>query len=126
MASETLTLGHIELVALLDGVEELGGPIEEQFPAVPAEAMLESRQRWPGVHGPGGGWRLHVRSWLIRHPGGLVLVDTGVGRRGAPGPEWFGAEGASIDALHEPRHDARARSTRSCSPTCTTTISAAP
>lgn len=100
MATETLTLGHIELIALLDGVEELGGPIEGQFPAVPAEAMLESRQRWPSVHGQGGGWRLHVRSWLIRHPGGLVLVDTGVGRRGAPGPEWFGVEGALIDALH--------------------------
>ena len=30
-----------------------------------------------------------------------MLVDTGVGRRGAPGPEWFGAEGAVLDELHE-------------------------
>ncbi|MGH2628945.1 MAG: MBL fold metallo-hydrolase [Actinomycetota bacterium] len=101
MASETLTLGHIELVALLDGVRELEGPIEEHFPAVPAEAMLGSRERWPGVHGRNGGWRLHVRAWLIRHPGGLVLVDTGVGRRGAPGPEWFGVEGALIEAVRD-------------------------
>jgi glyoxylase-like metal-dependent hydrolase (beta-lactamase superfamily II) len=99
MASETIAVGRIEIVALLDGVGELEGPIEEHFPAVTAEATSASRDRWPGVYGPAGGWRLHVRSWLIRHPDGLVLVDTGVGRRGAPGPEWFGREGSLLDAL---------------------------
>lgn len=101
MPYDTLTVGHIEVLALLDGDRELDGSIEESFRDVPAEPLLAFRDRAPGVYGDQGGWRLRVRAWLLRHPGGLALVDTGVGRRGAPGPEWFGAEGAVLDVLHE-------------------------
>lgn len=101
MPYDTLTIGHIDVLALLDGDRELDGTIEEFFPDAPPEALLAFRDHAPGVYGDRGGWRLRVRAWLIRHPGGLVLVDTGVGRRGAPGPGWFGAEGAVLEVLHE-------------------------
>jgi glyoxylase-like metal-dependent hydrolase (beta-lactamase superfamily II) len=101
MPYDALTIGHIEVLALLDGARELEGRIEEWFPDVPPEALRAFRDRAPGVYGEHGGWLLRVRAWLIRHPGGVALVDTGVGRRGAPGPGWFGAEGAVLDVLHE-------------------------
>lgn len=101
MPYDSLTIGHIEILALLDGDRELDGTIEESFPDVPPRALRTFRDRDPGIYGEHGGWRLRVRAWLIRHPGGITLVDTGVGRRGAPGPRWFGAEGAVLDVLHE-------------------------
>ncbi|MGZ8583556.1 MAG: MBL fold metallo-hydrolase [Actinomycetota bacterium] len=101
MLATPLTIGHIEVLALLDGVRELQGPIFDSFPDLPREALDAFRDRAPGVYGDGGGWRLHIRAWLVRHPGGVLLVDTGVGTSGAPGPEWFGAPGQLLDALRE-------------------------
>ncbi len=86
---------------LLDGVRELDRPIAEYFPGVPAEALRSFRAEAPGVYGEDGGWRLHVRMWLIRHANGLILVDTGVGQLGAPGPQWFGAAGNLPSSLRE-------------------------
>jgi glyoxylase-like metal-dependent hydrolase (beta-lactamase superfamily II) len=101
MSSTTLTVGHIEVLALLDGVSDLGGPMADAFPDVPAEELETFRDRMPGVYTDEGGWRVHVRAWLIRHPGGIVLVDTGIGQTGAPGPGWFGAPGRLLDALDQ-------------------------
>ena len=84
---------------LLDGVRELDGPIAEYFPGVPAEELRSFRAKAPGVYAEDGGWRLHVRMWLIRHANGLMLVDTGVGQLGAPGPQWFGVAGALPSSL---------------------------
>lgn len=101
MLATPLTVGHIEVLALLDGVGDLKGPMADSFPDVPREALESFRDRAPGVYGGAGTWRLHVRAWLVRHPGGVALVDTGLGARGAPGPEWFGAPGRLLDALRE-------------------------
>jgi glyoxylase-like metal-dependent hydrolase (beta-lactamase superfamily II) len=101
MLTTSLTVGHIEVIALLDGVRDLGGPMTDSFPDVPAEELESFRERMPGVYGENGAWRLHVRAWLLRHPGGLALVDTGVGQTGAPGPSWFGAPGQLLEALRE-------------------------
>ena len=101
MLTTSLTVGHIEVLALLDGVRDLGGPMSDSFPDVPADELEAFRERMPGVYAATGAWRLHVRAWLVRHPGGVVLVDTGVGQTGAPGPSWFGAPGQLLDALRE-------------------------
>ena len=101
MLATPLTVGHIEVLALLDGMGDLKGPMADSFPDVPREALESFRDRAPGVYGRAGAWRLHVRAWLVRHPGGVVLVDTGLGARGAPGPEWFGAPGQLLDSLRE-------------------------
>jgi glyoxylase-like metal-dependent hydrolase (beta-lactamase superfamily II) len=101
MLTSTLTMGDIEVSALLDGVRVLRTSLADSFPDVPADALEASAARFPELVGEGGRWRMHARAWLIRHPRGVVLVDTGVGRAGAPGPEWFGAPGQLLDALAE-------------------------
>jgi glyoxylase-like metal-dependent hydrolase (beta-lactamase superfamily II) len=101
MPYDTLTLGSIEVLALLDGDRELDGPISESFPAIPAEELAAFREQSPGIYGPAGGWRIRTRAWLVSHSGGLILVDTGIGPQGAPAPEWFGAPGQLPVALAE-------------------------
>ena len=101
MLTTSLTVGDIEVSPLVDGVRVLGTSLAASFPDVPADVLEASHARFPELVGEGGRWRLHVRAWLIRHPGGVMLVDTGVGRAGAPGAGWFGAPGRLLDALAE-------------------------
>ena len=101
MLTTSLTVGHIEVLALLDGVRDVDGPMTDSFPDVPVDEIEAFRERMPGVYASTGAWRLHVRCWLVRHPGGIVLVDTGVGQAGAPGSSWFGAPGQLLDGLRE-------------------------
>lgn len=100
MANETISIGHVEVTALLDGVADLPDlPITEAFPDAPSEALLAEREHSPGVYGQDGAWRLHVRAWLVRHPGGEILMDTGLGSTVAM--EWFPERGCLLDALAE-------------------------
>jgi hypothetical protein len=39
MITTSLTVGHIEVVALLDGARELAGPIGDNFPDVPPDEL---------------------------------------------------------------------------------------
>jgi glyoxylase-like metal-dependent hydrolase (beta-lactamase superfamily II) len=86
----TRNIGAVRVTALLDGVREIG-PFADHFPSAPADALLGDRVRHPD--GDGGAWLLHVRVWLIRHPAGLILFDTGVGPPSAPAFAWFGEGG---------------------------------
>ena len=100
MAIETISVGHVEVTALLDGVADLPDlPITEAFPDAPPEALLAERERSPGVYGSDGAWRLHVRAWLVRQPGGDILMDTGVGSTVAM--DWFPEPGRLLQALAE-------------------------
>ena len=101
MTFDRSDVGNLEILALMDGDRELGSITEEAFPDAPAEALMAYRDRYPGVYGEHDGWQLRIRAWLIRHPGGVILVDTGIGQAGAPGVEWFGAAGRLHDVLHE-------------------------
>jgi glyoxylase-like metal-dependent hydrolase (beta-lactamase superfamily II) len=101
MTFERIDIGYLELFALLDGDVESDEPIVDAFPGAPADQLLAYRARYPGVYAPGDGWHLRIRAWLVRHPRGVMLVDTGVGQRGAPGPEWMGAPGDLPSALRE-------------------------
>ncbi len=100
MTVHRIDIGHIELLALLDGDAELD-PITEAFPDIPSEELLAWREREPGLYGVGDTWRLRVRAWLIRHPGGVILVDTGVGQAGSPSMAWWPRPGALFDAMSE-------------------------
>lgn len=103
MSYERLQVGDIEVLALVDGVQDLDDdPMSSAFPDWPEGAHEESRARYPGVYGPGDQWRITIRAWLVRHPGGTLLVDTGIGRKGSsPSPNWFGDEGALLDVLRD-------------------------
>jgi glyoxylase-like metal-dependent hydrolase (beta-lactamase superfamily II) len=98
MTIERFTVGHVQVTALLDGVTD-DMPIVEAFPDAPPDALLAARARFPGVYGRDDAWRLHVRAWHVRHPGGELLVDTGVGSTVAMA--WFPEPGRLLDALAE-------------------------
>ncbi len=95
----TMEVGRIQVTALLDGIADID-PIAEAFPGAPPAELLAGRERYPGVYGENDAWRLRVRAWLIRAQGSLILVDTGIGVEGAPGPGWFGATGDLMPQLH--------------------------
>ena len=101
MAFDTLQVGDIEVLALIDGDHDLGSPVADAFPDIPVERLMADPDLEPAIYGPDGSHRLRVRAWLVRHPAGVLLVDTGVGRSGAPGVEWFGEPGKLLDALRE-------------------------
>lgn len=89
-------VGDVEVIALLDGEADVE-PITEAFPETPRDELL----REPGVLGAGDRWHLFVRAWVLLHPEGVALVDTGVGGPGSPALEWFPHTGGLPDALRE-------------------------
>jgi glyoxylase-like metal-dependent hydrolase (beta-lactamase superfamily II) len=94
----TVEVGVVRITALLDADID-GGPMDESFPGLPADA----RERFPGETGPGDSWRLRVRAWLLVHPEGVLLLDTGLGPETAPAAEWASDPGSLIEAMAEVR-----------------------
>jgi glyoxylase-like metal-dependent hydrolase (beta-lactamase superfamily II) len=90
-------VGRIRVAALVDGSEDLDELLVDTFPDVQPEAVLEYRDRMPAIYGDGGRWHLIVRAWLVLHPEGVLLVDTGIG----PVCDWFPKPGRLPDALLE-------------------------
>ena len=97
---ETIAVGDVEIVALLD-VDVNDEPIADAFPGAPADEILAGKDRYPNVYGADSVWRLRVRVWLIRHPGGLLLLDTGVGPETSPAMAWCPEPGTARAALAE-------------------------
>ena len=85
-------IGDVEVVSLCDGVIVTSEPATESFPGGTTEVWVEARERYPDVFG-GEGWRLHVRSTLLRSDGHTILVDTGVGPASAPAYAWSAIRG---------------------------------
>lgn len=100
MPFETFDLGSVGVRAILD-LQSSEGPIVDSFPAVPADALLAERRRYPDVYGPGDTWILRVRAWLVTHPEGTLLMDTGVGGPASPAMGWAPEPGALIAGLAE-------------------------
>jgi hypothetical protein len=82
-----MKVGAVEISALLD-VDIPDEPMAEAFPGAPPEELEAARTSYPSIWVQDGRWRLRVRSWLIRHPGGVVLFDTGIGPETSPAMEW--------------------------------------
>ncbi len=95
-----MPVGDVEIVALLD-VDVNDEPIGDAFPGAPDGAMLAGKARYPNVYGDDDAWRLRVRVWLIRHPGGLLLLDTGVGPETSPAMDWCPQPGVTLALLAE-------------------------
>ncbi len=101
MTIATITVGPVEVVALLDCDADLDTPIIDAFPAAPPGRLLEMASTYPGIYGAGDVWHLFVRAWLVRHAGGTLLVDTGIGPASAPAQQWFPRPGRLHDVLAE-------------------------
>src|SRR6478735_2860881 len=100
MTNATRTVGSIDVTALLDADLELD-PITEAFADVPADALLADTEAAASVRTSVGDWRLRIRTWLIRHPQDLVLVDTGLGGPTSPTHEWVPEPGALLARLDD-------------------------
>jgi glyoxylase-like metal-dependent hydrolase (beta-lactamase superfamily II) len=96
-----LEIGHVRVAALLDSEADLSDPIVDWFPDMPPERALGSRDTMPGIYGAGDRWHMFVRGWLVVHPEGVLLVDTGVGGPRAPAASWFPQTGKLPEALRE-------------------------
>jgi glyoxylase-like metal-dependent hydrolase (beta-lactamase superfamily II) len=83
MPHGSFRLGSIEVVPLCDGWAPL--PLDDEMPGVEVD-WDEERADHPWAFPPGDteSWAWHVHAFLIRHPEGHVLVDTGIGHFGRP------------------------------------------
>jgi glyoxylase-like metal-dependent hydrolase (beta-lactamase superfamily II) len=105
MSHVTRSVGSIEVTAVLD-CDFPAGPIVEAFPDVPVEGLMAAKAT-SGVHTEDDQWRLRVRAWLVRHPGGLLLFDTGIGGATSPTQAWAPVTGdvaTALEALGVGRH----------------------
>jgi len=98
MARETRTVGSIEVTAIVDADLELD-PITDGFPDIPPDALVADDDDAASVRTPGGNWRLRIRTWLIRRPADLLLVDTGIGGPTSPTQAWVPRPGDLADEL---------------------------
>jgi glyoxylase-like metal-dependent hydrolase (beta-lactamase superfamily II) len=79
----SLVVGHIEVIPLCDGWAPL--PLADEMPGADLDWDEErARHPWAFPEGDEGSWAWHVHAFLIRHPAGPVLVDTGIGHFGRP------------------------------------------
>jgi glyoxylase-like metal-dependent hydrolase (beta-lactamase superfamily II) len=94
-------VGHIRVAALLDGEADIATSVTEAFPDIPPDVLAAGERTVPGIYGSEGAWHLYSRAWLVLHPGGVLLVDTGVGGSRAPASGWFPHPGRLHEALSE-------------------------
>jgi glyoxylase-like metal-dependent hydrolase (beta-lactamase superfamily II) len=80
---EPFTIRSFEVVPLCDGWAPL--PLDDEVPGHDVDWDAE-RSRFPWAFPPDDttSWEWHVHSFLVRHPGGLALIDAGIGHFGRP------------------------------------------
>jgi glyoxylase-like metal-dependent hydrolase (beta-lactamase superfamily II) len=100
MTHATRGIGSIQVTSIVDA-DFPAGPIAETFPAVPADALLSDDADASGVRTHDAQWRIFVRAWLIRQPGGILLFDTGIGGPTSPTQGWASTTGALLAELAE-------------------------
>jgi glyoxylase-like metal-dependent hydrolase (beta-lactamase superfamily II) len=100
MTHAVRAIGSIQVTSIVDA-DFPAGPIAETFPAIPADALLSGDADASGVRTDDGQWRIFVRTWLIRHPGGALLFDTGIGGPTSPTQGWASTTGALLAGLAE-------------------------
>jgi glyoxylase-like metal-dependent hydrolase (beta-lactamase superfamily II) len=75
--------GSIEVTPLCDGWAPL--PLDDEMPEADVDWNAERASHpWAFPDGDTAHWAWHVHAFVIRHPDGPVLVDTGIGRFGRP------------------------------------------
>ena len=100
MMHATRTIGSVEITSVIDA--DFGaGPITETFPGIPEDALLSDDDDATAVRTADGQWRIRVRAWLLRHPDGTLLFDTGLGGAGSPTQSWADTPGTLLAELTE-------------------------
>jgi glyoxylase-like metal-dependent hydrolase (beta-lactamase superfamily II) len=101
MPAGMLVFGDVEITAICDVDTVM--PLAEAFDrGDPPPGGIETLgERYPDDF-TAESWRFRDHCFLIRMPGGVVLVDTGVGPIGSTFGQWLGAEGslpAQLEAI---------------------------
>jgi glyoxylase-like metal-dependent hydrolase (beta-lactamase superfamily II) len=97
VTQETRQVGPVEVTALIDS-DFPDDPMVEAFLG-PPEALLDAKATYPNVYTQDDRWRLRVRCWLVQHPGGVVLLDAGIGGATASASSWAPVLGALPERL---------------------------
>jgi glyoxylase-like metal-dependent hydrolase (beta-lactamase superfamily II) len=98
MPHEPFTLGSVEIVPLCDGWAPL--PLSDEMPGGDVDWDDEgARHPWAFPPGDASTWAWHVHSFLLRHPDGLALIDTGIGHFGRPPYDVSSAIDEELDAV---------------------------
>jgi glyoxylase-like metal-dependent hydrolase (beta-lactamase superfamily II) len=80
---EPFTLGSYEVTPLCDGWAPL--PLIDEIPRVDVDWKAErDRFPWAFPEDDPTSWAWHVHAFLVRHPNGIAIVDTGIGHFGRP------------------------------------------
>jgi glyoxylase-like metal-dependent hydrolase (beta-lactamase superfamily II) len=93
----SVTIGSIEVTPLCDGWAAL--PLEEELPGRAVDWEAErARHPWAFPPDEGPSWAWHVHAFLVPHPDGPVLVDSGIGHLGRPPFDVTGRIGEELGA----------------------------
>lgn len=95
----TLTIGDIEVFAVVDALTSL--PTAPLFADTPLPWPSPELDRLFPEDFTDGRWRFMMRSFVLRHPGGLALVDAGAGPAGRPLCRELQIEGRLIESLRQ-------------------------
>jgi glyoxylase-like metal-dependent hydrolase (beta-lactamase superfamily II) len=98
MTHDTHRVGRYEITAVVDA-DFPDDPWSDTFPDIPAEMLRAAEARHPGLSTDDGRWRLRVRAWIVRHDGGCLLVDTGIGGTTSPSQTWAPSTGVLASEL---------------------------
>jgi glyoxylase-like metal-dependent hydrolase (beta-lactamase superfamily II) len=83
MPHDPIRLGSIDVIPVCDGWAPL--PLDDEMPGVHVDWDAQrAGHPWAFPENDTEHWAWHVHAFVIRHPEGLVLVDTGIGQFGRP------------------------------------------
>jgi len=94
--TRTITVGKVTITAASDGDAEFPMRLDQLYPGVTAEDWRPFRERYPDAFA-GEGVRFQFNSYLVRSPGAMLLVDTGIGE--SPNPILGSAGGLLMGGL---------------------------
>lgn len=99
MPHGSIHVGRVRVTALCDGEGDAPSTVGQQFPTVTPEGWAEHERRTASAVDLDARWHLHDHCFLIQAPSFTLLVDTGIGPRGAPAARWLNSEGRLPDEL---------------------------
>jgi glyoxylase-like metal-dependent hydrolase (beta-lactamase superfamily II) len=98
MSHETRRIGRFEITAILDA-DIPDEPMSDAFPDVPTTELEKAKVAFADTYTEDDRWRLRIRVWLVFHPAGSLLLDTGLGGPASPAQSWAQQPGALLSEL---------------------------
>ena len=94
---EPFRVGDVEIAVLCQGWVPL--PLADESPGHDVDWARE-RRTFPWAFNGDAHWQWHVQAFIVRTPGGVTMVDTGLGHNRPVAP-WAPSEGLTADQAYE-------------------------